>query len=78
MIIKIDTDGLKNKDLYDESTVIPEYCEDDLNYLNNPYREAIEILEEFKIIDDWSAVYMPRLHEAIDTLINAVKEAHNG
>lgn len=37
-------------------------------------KEAIEILEDFKVQDDWSQVYMPELHDAINCAIGALKE----
>ena len=57
---------------------------DKLDFYGNPIpnntepqmsvEKAIELLEEFKVIDDWSAVYMPDLHDAIDTVISAVNK----
>ena len=35
--------------------------------------KAIEQLEEFLVIDDWSAVYMPYLQDAIEYVINRIK-----
>ena len=35
--------------------------------------KAIEQLEEFLVIDDWSAVYMPHLQDAIEYVINRIK-----
>lgn len=35
--------------------------------------KAIEQLEEFLVIDDWSAVYMPYLQDAIEYVINRMK-----
>ncbi|MBR2677578.1 MAG: hypothetical protein IKE28_11800 [Solobacterium sp.] len=37
-------------------------------------KEAIRILEDFKVQDDWSQVYMPELHDAIDCATGALKE----
>lgn len=36
--------------------------------------EAIDYIAEFMVIDDWSLVYMPRLHEALIVAIDALKE----
>lgn len=36
--------------------------------------EAINQIEEFMVIDDWSLVYMPQLHEALGVAIEALKE----
>lgn len=36
--------------------------------------EAIKQIEEFMVIDDWSLVYLPDLHEALETAIEALKE----
>ena len=33
---------------------------------------AVEQLEEFLVIDDWSAVYMPYLQDAIEYVINRI------
>lgn len=33
-------------------------------------REAIEIIEDFKAMDDWTAVYCPPMHEALDVVVN--------
>lgn len=35
-------------------------------------KKAIEQLEEFLVIDDWSAVYMPELQDAIEYVINRI------
>lgn len=35
--------------------------------------KAVEQLEEFLVIDDWSAVYMPYLQDAIEYVINRIK-----
>lgn len=48
---------------------IPDHTEPQMSV-----EKAIELLEEFKVIDDWSAVYMPDLHDAIDTVISAVNK----
>ena len=34
---------------------------------------AVEQLEEFLVIDDWSAVYMPYLQDAIEYVINRIQ-----
>ena len=36
--------------------------------------EAIKQMEEFMVIDDWSLVYLPDLHDALDMAIEALKE----
>lgn len=48
---------------------IPDHTEPQMSV-----EKAIELLEEFKVIDDWSAVYMPDLYDAIDTVISAVNK----
>ena len=40
--------------------------------------KAIEQLEEFLVIDDWSAVYMPELQDAIEYVINRIKALKSG
>lgn len=32
--------------------------------------EAIEIIEDFKAMDDWTAVYCPPMHKALDVVVN--------
>lgn len=32
-------------------------------------REAIEIIEDFKAMDDWTIVYCPPMHEALDVVV---------
>lgn len=56
-------------DAGDISNSKPNYPESEMSV-----NKAIELLEEFKVIDDWSAVYMPDLHDAIDTVISAVNK----
>lgn len=36
--------------------------------------EAIKQMEEFMVIDDWSLVYLPDLHDALELAIEALKE----
>lgn len=36
--------------------------------------EAINQIKEFMVIDDWSLVYMPQLHEALDVAIEALEK----
>ena len=36
--------------------------------------EAIYLISEFMVIDDWSLVYMPNLHDALEVAIEAMKE----
>ena len=40
--------------------------------MNN--EEAIEILEEFKVIDDWTIVHLPEMEDAVDVAIEALKQ----
>ena len=35
---------------------------------------AIELLEEFKVIDDWTAVYLPDFQDALDYALKILKE----
>lgn len=35
--------------------------------------EAINQISEFMVIDDWSMVYMPQLHDALEVAIEALK-----
>lgn len=35
--------------------------------------EAINLIEEFMVIDDWSLVYLPDLHDALELAIEALK-----
>lgn len=77
MLVKVPNDkSMVTTDTLDKN-LCDEVMAEEIQSRKNPYYEAIEILEEFKVIDDWSAVYMPQLHDAIDTLIKAVKEAYN-
>lgn len=36
--------------------------------------EAIKQMEEFMVIDDWSLVYLPDLHDALELAIEALTE----
>lgn len=36
--------------------------------------EAIKQMKEFMVIDDWSLVYLPELHDALELAIEALKE----
>lgn len=36
--------------------------------------EAINQIEEFMVIDDWSLVYMPQLHDALEIAIEALEK----
>ena len=36
--------------------------------------EAINLIEEFMVIDDWSLVYLPDLPDALELAIKALKE----
>lgn len=38
--------------------------------------EAIKQMEEFIVIDDWSLVYLPDLHDALELAIKALKRPH--
>ena len=55
-------------DTGDISNSKPNYPESEMSV-----DKAIELLEEFKVIDDWSAVYMPDLHDAIDVALDHLK-----
>lgn len=35
---------------------------------------AINLIEEFMVIDDWSLVYLPDLHDALELAVEALKE----
>lgn len=36
--------------------------------------EAIKQMEEFMVIDDWSLVYLPDLHDALELAVEALRE----
>lgn len=38
--------------------------------------EAINLIEEFMVIDDWSLVYLPDLPDALELAIKALKKPH--
>lgn len=39
--------------------------------------EAIKLIEEFMVIDDWSLVYLPDLPDALELAIEALKRRHS-
>ena len=39
--------------------------------------QAIRILEEFKVIDDWAIVHLPPMEDAVDKAIEALRDVIN-